>query len=85
MPVLRQCATDVLVLRGSPALGDAVNLASRLEGLTKQYGVLLIIGEDARRAVPEMICRELDRVLVKGKANIAMTAPTRVPLFIEAG
>ena len=35
MPALRQCATDVLVLRGSPALGDAVNLASRLEGLTK--------------------------------------------------
>src|SRR6266550_4633649 len=60
MPALRQCATDVLVLRGSPALGDAVNLASRLDGLTKQYGVLLIIGEDARRAVSEMICRELE-------------------------
>jgi adenylate cyclase len=50
-------------------LGDAVNLASRLEGLTKEYGVPLIIGEDTRRAIPEMICRELDRVLVKGKAN----------------
>jgi hypothetical protein len=34
MPALRQCATDVLVLRGSPVLGDAVNLAYRLEGLT---------------------------------------------------
>ncbi|HXL82911.1 MAG TPA: adenylate/guanylate cyclase domain-containing protein, partial [Casimicrobiaceae bacterium] len=50
-------------------LGDAVNLASRLEGLTKEYGVPLIIGEDTRRAVPEMICREIDRVLVKGKAK----------------
>lgn len=50
-------------------LGDAVNLASRLEGLTKEYGVPLIIGEDTRRAVPEMICRELDRVRVKGRAH----------------
>jgi adenylate cyclase len=50
-------------------LGDAVNLASRLEGLTKEYGVPLIIGEDTRRTIPEMICRELDRVRVKGKAN----------------
>lgn len=48
-------------------LGDAVNLASRLEGLTKEYGVGLIIGEDTRRAIPEMICREIDRVRVKGK------------------
>ena len=50
-------------------LGDAVNLASRLEGLTKVYGVPLIIGEDTRRAIPEMICRELDRVRVKGRAH----------------
>jgi adenylate cyclase len=50
-------------------LGDAVNLASRLEGLTKEYGVPVIIGEDTRRAIPEMICRELDRVRVKGRMN----------------
>jgi len=50
-------------------LGDAVNLASRLEGLTKEYGVPVIIGEDTRNAVPEMICRELDRVRVKGRAH----------------
>jgi len=49
-------------------LGDAVNLASRLEGLTKEYGVGVIIGEETRRAIPEMICREIDRVRVKGKA-----------------
>jgi adenylate cyclase len=50
-------------------LGDAVNLASRLEGLTKEYGVSVIIGEDARAAVPEIRCREIDRVRVKGRAN----------------
>jgi adenylate cyclase len=51
-------------------LGDAVNLASRLEGLTKEYGVPVIIGEDTRRAVPEMICRELDSVRVKGRSHV---------------
>jgi adenylate cyclase len=45
-------------------LGDAVNLASRLEGLTKEYGVAVIIGEDARAAVPDIRCREIDRVRV---------------------
>jgi adenylate cyclase len=48
-------------------MGDAVNLASRLEGLTKQYGVGIIVGEGTRLAVPEVIFRELDRVTPKGK------------------
>jgi len=48
-------------------IGDAVNLGSRLEGLTKQYGVEIIISELTRLAVPEYACRELDRVRVKGK------------------
>lgn len=50
-------------------LGDAVNLASRLEGLTKEYGVGVIIGEDTRAAVPEIRCREIDRVRVKGRVH----------------
>jgi adenylate cyclase len=50
-------------------LGDAVNLASRLEGLTKEYGVAVIIGEDTRAAVPDIRCREIDRVRVKGRAH----------------
>jgi len=50
-------------------LGDAVNLASRLEGLTKEYGVDVIIGEDTRAAISQIRCRELDRVRVKGRAN----------------
>lgn len=50
-------------------IGDAVNLASRLEGLTKKYGVRLICGEATKEAVPEYVYREVDRVRVKGKAR----------------
>lgn len=50
-------------------LGDAVNLGSRLEGLTKIYGVDIITSEFTRHAVPEYEYRELDRVRVKGKAK----------------
>ncbi len=48
-------------------MGDAVNLASRLEGLTKQYGVGIIVGEETRKAVGDGVFRELDLVRVKGK------------------
>ena len=65
-------------------LGDAVNLASRLEGLTKEYGVPLIIGEDTRRAIPEMVCRELDRVRVRGRAHaVTIYQPLGRTLAIE--
>lgn len=48
-------------------LGDTVNLGARLEGLTKAYGVDIIVNETTRNAVPEFIFKELDRVRVKGK------------------
>jgi adenylate cyclase len=48
-------------------LGDAVNLGARLEGLTKNYGVQIIISEFTQAAVPRIACRELDKVKVKGK------------------
>ena len=48
-------------------LGDSVNLGSRLEGLTKVYGVDIITSEFTKYAVPEYEYRELDRVRVKGK------------------
>jgi len=48
-------------------LGDAVNLGSRLEGLTRQYGVDVIVSEATKDQVPEYVYRELDRVRVKGK------------------
>ncbi len=48
-------------------MGDAVNLGSRLESLTKQYGVSMIVSEFTAKVVPEFAYLELDRVLVKGK------------------
>lgn len=48
-------------------LGDAVNLGSRLEGLTKEYGVNIIVSETTKNSIPEYIFRELDLVRVKGK------------------
>jgi adenylate cyclase len=48
-------------------MGDEVNLASRLEGITKQYGVGIIVGENTRNIVTDFLYRELDHVRVKGK------------------
>ncbi|MBT8136389.1 MAG: adenylate/guanylate cyclase domain-containing protein [Gammaproteobacteria bacterium] len=48
-------------------LGDAVNLGSRLEGLTKQYGVPVIASENTKKATPAYRFMELDRVRVKGR------------------
>ncbi len=50
-------------------LGDPVNLSSRLEGLTKLYGVDLIIGEDTAMQLDEPGLIELDLVAVKGKTR----------------
>ncbi len=51
-------------------IGDAVNLASRLEGLTKEYGQDLIISESLYDKVKsEISCRFLDIVAVKGKTK----------------
>jgi adenylate cyclase len=48
-------------------MGDAVNVASRLEGVTKQYGADIIVGEGTRRLLTGFVLREIDRVRVKGK------------------
>ncbi len=48
-------------------MGDTVNLASRLEGLSRQYGVGIIVGEDTKSRLPGIAFRELDRVRVKGR------------------
>jgi adenylate cyclase len=54
-------------------LGDGVNLASRIEGQTKIYGIATLIGEETRSLAPEFAALEVDLIRVKGK-----TAPSRV-------
>jgi len=52
------------------AVGDAVNLASRLENLNKLYGTKIIISEEVFASVRNhFLCRKLDLVIVKGKHN----------------
>jgi len=54
-------------------MGDNVNLASRLEGITKEYHVQLVISEATYRHVAsQFVCRELDKIRVKGK-NLPVT------------
>jgi len=55
------------VRRAYTAMGDPVNVASRLEGRTKHYGVGILVGEATRNAVKDVVFREVDRIKVKGR------------------
>ncbi|MEM9821853.1 MAG: adenylate/guanylate cyclase domain-containing protein, partial [Bacteroidota bacterium] len=49
-------------------IGDPVNLAARLEGATKKYGVDILICENTYKQIQEeFYCREIDTIMVKGK------------------
>ena len=51
-------------------IGDAVNVASRLEGAKNKYGTEIMIGEETRRLAGDRIhVRELDRLVVYGRAG----------------
>lgn len=49
------------------AMGDTVNLSSRLEGQTKSYGVSILVSEATMRQAQDMAFLELDLIRVKGK------------------
>src|SRR5665647_624264 len=60
-------------------LGDQVNLGSRLEALTKEYGISILVGEStAEAAADRFVFREIDLVRVKGRAGA-------VPVFELVG
>ena len=57
------------------ALGDAVNLASRLESLNKHYGTRILVSEHTLHRIADRIAyRIVDRVAVKGKTQGALIA-----------
>jgi adenylate cyclase len=62
------------------AIGDTVNITSRLEGLTNIYGLNLLAGEDTVRRAPDLPFIEVDMVRVKGRAT-----PSRIYTLLPAG
>jgi adenylate cyclase len=70
--------------RAYTAIGDAVNVASRLEARTRSYGIDILVAEPTRALVKDVVFRQVDRVRVKGKEE-AVTIYEPVGLESEVG
>jgi len=66
------------------AIGDNVNVTSRLESLTKVYGVTLVVGEETARRLPDVPFLEVDLVRVKGRATPSRLLTPQATLGIGA-
>lgn len=74
------------------AIGDSVNLASRLEGANKAYGTAILISEETRREAGEAILvREVDRIAVYGRDHgvtvyelLGLAATETRPAWVES-
>lgn len=65
-------------------IGDAVNLASRLEGVTKEYGIELVVGESVAELVREhFLLQTVDLIQVKGKTKPVEIFTVLAPLSKE--
>ena len=72
------------IRKASTVMGDAVNLGSRLEGITKQYGVDILIGQATKERITGIVLREIDLVQVKGKDEpVAIYEPLGLESEVE--